>query len=638
MKSIRSQVSHLLAIILLAAMLLTACHPVMPIGGPGEGAQQSQSENMTESRPEDLFEEGLFMMESREAAGSSAGVYRLPCEALEGVQFPSVFQAGASLLIQQVTYDDQGVESFFTLRALDQKTGELQGEFTCSTTNYVSVQIVGDHICLSDNAEGWVKILDHRLTPEKEYSISPDYGSWYLSSDLQKLYCITWEGGIRCVDLEALSEEALLENVIDVIPSQVDEETMLIGYTDLASQVTQRKLFSLTTGELTELPLQGQFYQIKQAGDVWMYNHPIDWMTYIVHSSGQTRQVTLEDGYMVLLDGGHLLCESYQNSDIKIYDGNGAFLLSYTIEPGYYIDSHWAWNDYYGGYFGVEFDPQGRAGLLFLDLNEQQIGAPLALKPYEIETKAEGSMVSAQLYERAQQLSEQYDVDIRIAEQCGLEYTDFTAGMLTDEWSIDWALDSLETALAAYPEGFFTQLQYGSLTSIRIEIVHNLKDKRAQEDDEFSEFNGFTRSLSDHHLMVLDAETMYPETIYHEFTHLIDARLEYDAWYREDAVFSEETWLELQPEGYEFPYDYTELPDEAYEATEQGYFARIYGATYPGEDRATIMEIAMLGYAERFHESPALLEKLAYYSDCIRDCFDTATWPAITKWEEPLYN
>ena len=368
---------RVLTFIMLAAMLLTACHPVMPIGGPGEGAQQSQSENMTESRPEDLPEEGPSMMESREAAGSGAGVYRLPCEALEGVQFPSVFQAGASLLIRQVTYDDQGVESFFTLRALDQKTGELQGEFTCSTTNYVSVQIVGDHICLSDNAEGWVKILDHRLTPEKEYSISPDYGSWYLSSDLQKLYCISWEGGIRCVDLATLSEEPLLENVIDVIPSQVDEETLLIGYTDLASQVTQRKLFSLTTGELTELPLQGQFYQIKQAGDVWMYNHPIDWMTYIVQSSGQTRQITLEDGYMVLLDGGHLLCESYKNSDIKIYDGNGAFLLSYTIEPGYYIDSHWAWNDYYGGYFGVEFDPQGRAALLFLDLNEQQIAKAL---------------------------------------------------------------------------------------------------------------------------------------------------------------------------------------------------------------------------------------------------------------------
>ena len=31
MKSIRSQVSHLLAIILLAAMLLTACHPVIMI-------------------------------------------------------------------------------------------------------------------------------------------------------------------------------------------------------------------------------------------------------------------------------------------------------------------------------------------------------------------------------------------------------------------------------------------------------------------------------------------------------------------------------------------------------------------------------------------------------------------------------
>ena len=69
---------RVLTFILLATMLLTACHPVMPIGGPGEGAQQSQSENMTESRPEDLPEEGPSMMESREAAGSGAGVYRLP--------------------------------------------------------------------------------------------------------------------------------------------------------------------------------------------------------------------------------------------------------------------------------------------------------------------------------------------------------------------------------------------------------------------------------------------------------------------------------------------------------------------------------------------------------------------------------
>ena len=168
--------------------------------------------------------------------------------------------------------------------------------------------------------------------------------------------------------------------------------------------------------------------------------------------------------------------------------------------------------------------------------------------------------------------------------------------------------------------------------------MHDLKDKDASEEDAFSEFNGFTRDMDDHRLMVLDAETMYLETIYHEFTHMIDARLEYDALHRDDALFSEETWLELLLEGYIFPYSYADLPDAAYEATELGYFARIYGATYPGEDRATIMESAMLGQSELFHSSPVLLEKLAYYSECIRDCFDTVGWPGITRWEEPLYN
>ena len=37
-----------------------------------------------------------------------------------------------------------------------------------------------------------------------------------------------------------------------------------------------------------------------------------------------------------------------------------------------------------------------------------------------------------------------------------------------------------------------------------------------------------------------------------------------------------------------------------------------------------------------FDTRPGLCTKLAYYSECIRDCMDTTGWPAVTVWESML--
>ncbi len=649
MKNFQSRIPYLISIFLLLTILLSGCYPVMPIGGPEESGrpqQGSQTGDNTESNPGDLPDEAPSIMEGREAVSTEGSTYHILCPQLEELQGCTPYVVGDALLLSSVTYDDMGKNSVLHLVTIHQKTGETLGELSESTQNYIALQILGDRICISDAIEGWVRIYDHRLTPEKEYSIRPDDGSWYISSDLQKLYSISWDGGICSTNLTALPEGGnasepewtpVLEGVTDVIPSRIDEETLLISYTDAATQMAYRQLFSLTTGTLEDLPLQGMYYQVTQAEGTWLYSDPLDWLTYYVQSGDLTRQITLKSGYLVLLEGGHLLHADYDTNRMILYDGNGGFGMSCT-QDNYrgYTDGHWAWSDYYGGYFIIEYDDAENMRLLFMDLHQQQIGAPLALTPYETGELAEGSLVSAQLYQRAEDLSQQYDVDIRIAELCGLEYADFTANMLTNEYSITYALDCLETALAAFPEGFFTQLKCGDLTSIRIEIVHNLKDTRVQEDDDFSEFNGFTREMADYRLMVLDAETMYVDTIYHEFSHMIDARLEYDAHHREGALYSEAMWTELQPEGYTFPYTYADIPDASYEAAASGYFVSVYGSTYPTEDRATIFESAMAGYHETFWAQPVLMEKLAYYCICIRDCFDTEGWPEVTQWEEPL--
>ena len=61
-----------------------------------------------------------------------------------------------------------------------------------------------------------------------------------------------------------------------------------------------------------------------------------------------------------------------------------------------------------------------------------------------------------------------------------------------------------------------------------------------------------------------------------------------------------------------------------------------YSLTYPTEDRAVLMAAAMCNFAWDFEPGSGAREKLRYYADCIRDCFDTELWPEITYWEQVL--
>ena len=58
--------------------------------------------------------------------------------------------------------------------------------------------------------------------------------------------------------------------------------------------------------------------------------------------------------------------------------------------------------------------------------------------------------------------------------------------------------------------------------------------------------------------------------------------------------------------------------------------------TNPTEDRATLMETAMLDRTWAFEPGSGRRAKMQYYADCIRDCFDTDGWPDTTVWEEVL--
>ena len=109
-------------------------------------------------------------------------------------------------------------------------------------------------------------------------------------------------------------------------------------------------------------------------------------------------------------------------------------------------------------------------------------------------------------------------------------------------------------------------------------------------------------------------------------------RLEWDASLRPQALFSEEAWLALQPEGFRYADSYTDMPDSIRAYEDSGYFINSYAMTFPTEDRATLMSVIMSDKTVP-EENPGMAEKMRYYAACIRDCFDTEGWPESTLWE-----
>ena len=251
---------------------------------------------------------------------------------------------------------------------------------------------------------------------------------------------------------------------------------------------------------------------------------------------------------------------------------------------------------------------------------------------------AEGEEMQA-LYERAQKLGEIYGVEIQVGNRLDIEEAEFSIEIMEDEEIISKALDELEKALSRYPNGFFSQLCFGNIKSIKIAVTGPLLN--SENPEYISEAGGYTRQSGrcfEMALSVSNGVESLPLTLYHETSHLIDRRLAYRAVYTDNCLFSEESWNSYNPDGFSYDYAYNG-PHYTNGDWIEGYFLNSYSMTYPTEDRAVLMEEAMgleewQARASVFAQYPALREKYSYYCQCIRDGFDTEGWPEVAAWEE----
>lgn len=240
----------------------------------------------------------------------------------------------------------------------------------------------------------------------------------------------------------------------------------------------------------------------------------------------------------------------------------------------------------------------------------------------------------ADLYKIAQELSEQYRLSIYIEEQCPTTFTEFSTKEISDYETVLDGLSMLRLALSCYPDDFFEQLYYGTIDSIEIYLTGTLKPTNSFDNSD--SYAAFVETNSHKHMVVVDITLAQLNTYFHEFSHIIDQKLQYESNQRKDCVFSETGWLSLSPNGFSYLYTYSDLPKDFLGEGFENYFIDAYSQINPTEDRARIMEYAMNQNIQAFKNAEGLQNKLLYYSTCIRNYFDTTDWPETTLWEQVL--
>ena len=602
--------------LLCVCILLSGC-----AGGPHQLTQTDPLETQTQpSAPAvPLLEQGV-------AVGESGNLLYIPNDDVEDMICPEVRLFGNGLLLSSF------IRNQYVLRHISLENGALLGECTIPASPAVKVCIGDGCIGLLDSATNRIHLLGEDLTVQSTQTIEVEGDRWYLNPGLDVLYHFDYDKGLLTRDIQTGQERWLVENAVFTRIIGSETEYLLFEYTDGDSQRTCVRCLELSTGTMEKVPISGSISTGIRRGETWLLHKAGANREYILIDEGNSSSFTWDQSAVTLLaPRKHLLLTDQSGRNLQLYDIQGRFVSACTLPNAEYATAgtDLVWSGYWDGYFFTD-TVEGACRLMFWDIAPETQGEDLVLTPEEQPHKAQPILEGA-LYERAEALSEQFGVKILIGEQCESEYSHYNTYHLTNPTVVSDALDVLETSMGRYPEGFFRQLPHGPFEHIQLELVGglSLKDGTANQPGDAA---AFVQEQDGYICIVMDGFLLRPETLYHEFSHVIDRRLSWDATVRADAFYSEEGWLSLQPEGFVYAMSYTDMPEQTRHYLESGYFDSDYSMTYPTEDRATLFAAAMT-QAPLMEESPGMQKKMDYYARCIRDCFDTEGWPEVTAWE-----
>ena len=569
------------------------------------------------------------ILDSRQSLDDTGALWYLPNAQIEAQEYPMLYAFGGELLVTTNRYIRDG-ESELMLTLLSAATGEtLQSSKIVFSGNAVT-QILDGAIAVCDSNQGLVIVLDAKLQEIVRYTHAPDGEQWFLGCDLDTLYQCSYLNGIRAVSLST-GKERFFVNISELSVCGISDTGICFTGVNMETQRYGAFCLDLANGTLVEPPFSGDFTNIQRSGEIWLACFYQEESTFAFGADSNARVVTVQNGTLSLLDPiGHILFTSL-DGELRLYDSAGAFLSSCTLS-GWYMQG-FAWQEELNGYLMMVNNGEGSSRLLFWNIGADTNGEDLETQLLaDMNAAPGGETADAALYQRAQALGERFGVEIRIADQCDTEFSYFRGYQVADYAPISAGLDLLEHALSVFPAGFFQQLRYGHVGSLQFQLIGGLTATNGFGGE--VSYNGFTAVNGNVCCIVLDLYSLSTNIIWHELSHAIDRRLAWDAMYRENALFSEESWSAHNPKGFVYSEEYgstrNDITLELYT-----YFVDAYAMINATEDRARIFEFAVENSGTLYQDA-GLRAKLQYYSQCIRDCFDTTDWPETTAWEAPL--
>lgn len=597
--------------------------------------------------------EKFGILKEAQEVGQEGVLSYIPNEWIEENFMQDILIEKNHLLSFYSVYDSENNTDVLHLRLFHLDTGEMLSETELYMENaYLAVvQFSSEQIVVSDSQSGKIHVFDENLKEVGQYEAFGD--SIYVDPSITKAYCFDSEEGLWELTLENGEKQQLLGNIKNLSAYYCLGNDISMQYVDTAS-VAKKECYAglnLETGKLEMLEIDDCFFGVEYYEGIWAGELLTEDGSYLLGTQQKPYKAQIDSGYPVMRLSGSapqlLFMMSYEDGiqSMMAYGMDGAYLSGFSMEDiGGTLTMRQAWSEEAEGYFLIVIDDTGHDRLYFWDMTKETEGEALELKAYTQKEELIGTILEQQYYDRAKELSEKYDMTIKIAEQCDKEYSNKYAEQEYDTDKIAAGLDVLEKALANYPDGFLQQLRYGGFRKLEINLMGTISNKEQIEGFVSSAFVQQENGKITIVFNIGESAECLEGNVYHEFSHVIDKVLENDASYRDDALYAEETWwtlnptefIALNPEYGGYYESYEEMPMDYYQEDFTAYFAIDYGKTFSTEDRATIFEEAMSGMYPVFSSAP-LRAKLEYYCQCIRDCFDTTGWPEHTAWEQILY-
>lgn len=240
------------------------------------------------------------------------------------------------------------------------------------------------------------------------------------------------------------------------------------------------------------------------------------------------------------------------------------------------------------------------------------------------------SVALAQCQQTAREMSEKYGIEILIGpEAAAVQPWDYNLEAETLVSVLQQELNLLDQWLGQYPQEILSATA-SDFSSLKLCIVRSLTG--TAESGSLDSANGLHFDNDGDAYIVLAAGEYAEQALYHELFHVMETHI-----LNHSTAFDQ--WEMLNPAGFSYDCDFEkneQRDPEIYLTGEDRAFVDTYSMSFPAEDRARIMEYAMLPDGEERFQSRTMQAKLLKVCQGIREAYGLESEDTVFPWEQYL--